>query len=177
MDRDLDPVDRIRESFGLEDIEDFWEKTKTNLQAKKIRLVFVADKIPQELRLIVEFLNRQMDPAEVLAVEIPQYVGASQTVVVPRVLGLVPKGRPPVEKKMWNAASFFSSQKSRDGILDGSNFQSDRLLGFPTYCATLGAGVASVYNPFDNLVLEHEYSNAPRDDGDNNGQGKPRAGE
>jgi len=50
--------------------EDFWELAKTNLQAGRIRLLFVADRIPGELRRIIEFLNQQMDPAEVLAVEI-----------------------------------------------------------------------------------------------------------
>lgn len=43
---------------------------QTNLQAAKVRMLFVADKIPVELRSIVEFLNKQMDPAEVLAVVI-----------------------------------------------------------------------------------------------------------
>ncbi len=54
--------------------EQFWQKVKTNLQAGKVRLIFVSDEIPTELRRIVEFLNQQMDPAEVLAVEIKQYV-------------------------------------------------------------------------------------------------------
>jgi hypothetical protein len=51
-------------------VEEFWRQVKTNLQATKIRLLFVADIIPLELRRIVEFLNEQMDPAEVLAVEL-----------------------------------------------------------------------------------------------------------
>ncbi len=101
----IDSIERLREFLGAEDsqlIEDFWEKTKTNLQAEKIRLVFVADQIQSELRRIVEFLNGQMDPAEVLAVEIPQYVGKSQRAVVPRVIGLTVKAetakgtRPPI---------------------------------------------------------------------------------
>ena len=56
------------------DPEEFWRKVKTNLQAGKVRLVFVADEIPVELRRVVEFMNGQMDPAEVLAVEIKQFV-------------------------------------------------------------------------------------------------------
>jgi len=67
--------------------EEFWQKAKTSLQAGKVRLVFVADKIPGELRRIVEFLNTQMDPAEVLAVEIKQYVGQGLKTLVPRVIG------------------------------------------------------------------------------------------
>jgi hypothetical protein len=55
--------------------ETFWAMVKTNLQAGRVRLIFVADVIPPELRRIVEFLNAQMDPAEVLALEIKQYVG------------------------------------------------------------------------------------------------------
>ena len=51
------------------DQEEFWRKVKTNLQAGKVRLIFVADEIPAELRRVVEFLNQQMDPAEVLAIE------------------------------------------------------------------------------------------------------------
>ena len=41
-------------------------------EPSEIALSFVADEIPSELRRIVEFLNQQMDPAEVLAVEIKQ---------------------------------------------------------------------------------------------------------
>ncbi len=116
----IDPIERLRELLGPEDsqlIEDFWEKTKTNLQAEKIRLVFVADQIQPEMRRIVEFLNGQMDPAEVLAVEIPQYVGKSQRAVVPRVVGLTVKAetakgkRPPIEKE-WGVESFIESVQS-----------------------------------------------------------------
>ncbi|MDP9474447.1 MAG: DUF4268 domain-containing protein [Actinomycetota bacterium] len=69
------------------DPEEFWRKVKTNLQAGKVRLVFVADEIPVELRRVVEFMNGQMDPAEVLAVEIKQYVGGNLKTLVPRVMG------------------------------------------------------------------------------------------
>src|SRR5690606_24963339 len=72
----VDPEERLLEILGPEaDPEEFWKQTKTNLQAGRIRLVFVADEIPEELRRVVEFLNEQMDPAEVLAVEIKQYLG------------------------------------------------------------------------------------------------------
>ncbi len=69
------------------DPEEFWRKVKTNLQAGKVCLVFVADEIPAELRRVVEFMNGQMDPAEVLAVEIKQYVGGNLKTLVPRVMG------------------------------------------------------------------------------------------
>jgi hypothetical protein len=71
-------------------VEKFWQDVKTNLQAGRIRMVFVADIIPPELQRIVEFLNGQMDPAEVLAVEIKQFVGNEIQTLVPRVIGVRP---------------------------------------------------------------------------------------
>ena len=43
--------------------EGFWSQVRTNLQAGRVRLLFVADRVPPELRRVVEFLNRQMQPA------------------------------------------------------------------------------------------------------------------
>jgi hypothetical protein len=48
---------------------------------------FVADEVPVELRRVVEFLNQQMSPAEVLAVEIKQYVGREMKTLVSCVVG------------------------------------------------------------------------------------------
>ncbi|MCP4896361.1 MAG: hypothetical protein GY906_05245 [bacterium] len=70
-----------------EDPERFWQQVKTNLQAGRIRMVFVADIIPSELQRVVEFLNEQMDPAEVLAVEVKQFVGEGIQTLIPRVVG------------------------------------------------------------------------------------------
>jgi hypothetical protein len=100
------PMERMREYFGRrfreepgasdralaeflvdDDAEEFWHKAKTNLQAGKVRLVFVADVIPPSLKAIIEFLNGQMDPAEVLGVEVRQYVGGEMKTLVPRVIG------------------------------------------------------------------------------------------
>ena len=67
--------------------EEFWQKVKTNLRAGHVRMLFVADEIPQELKRIVEFLNEQMDPAEVLAVELRQYANGDLRTLVPRVFG------------------------------------------------------------------------------------------
>jgi hypothetical protein len=50
-------------------------------------MIFVADSIPPELKRVVEFLNQQMDPAEVLALELRQYVGEGLRTLVPRVIG------------------------------------------------------------------------------------------
>ncbi|MGU3539863.1 hypothetical protein [Methylobacterium sp. A54F] len=78
----------LRELIGPEgDTDAFWNGVRTNLQAGRVRLLFVADRIPLELRRVVEFLNRQMQPAEVLAVELRQYEGQGLRTLVPLVIG------------------------------------------------------------------------------------------
>ena len=68
-------------------MEGFWQDVATNLAAKRLRLLFVADAIPDELAHIVEFLNEQMPHIEVLAVELKQFRGGSTQTLVPRVIG------------------------------------------------------------------------------------------
>ena len=103
---------------GKED--EFWQKVKTNLQAGKIRLLFVADEIPSELRRIVEFLNTQMDPAEVLAVEIRQYASGALKTLVPRVIGQTEgakQKKPGIirETRKWDERSFFEELTKNQG--------------------------------------------------------------
>jgi hypothetical protein len=68
------------------DIEAFWLRVKTNLAASRVRLLFVSDVIPPELRRIIEFLNRNMDPTEVLGLELRQFQGRGLRTMVPLVL-------------------------------------------------------------------------------------------
>ena len=104
-----DPERLLDDFLGPDaDHEEFWQNAKTNLQAGKIRLVFVADEIPTELRRVVEFLNAQMDPAEVLAVEIRQYVGEGLQTLVPTVVGRTERkgtGRERGERWDWQRFS------------------------------------------------------------------------
>ena len=65
----------------------FWEGVATNLAARRLRLLFVADEIPDPLEQVVKFLNEQMPRIEVLAVEIKQFRGESSQTLVPRVIG------------------------------------------------------------------------------------------
>ena len=69
------------------DVEAFWKEVETNFQAGRIRMIFVADTIPSELRRIIDFLNRQLRFAEVLALELKRYAGESIVALVPRMYG------------------------------------------------------------------------------------------
>ena len=78
--------DFLGEEYSTDD--EFWTRVATNLAARRMRLVFVADAIPPELIRIVEFLNAQLRDIEVLAVEIKQFKGNNQTeTLVSRVIG------------------------------------------------------------------------------------------
>ena len=77
----------LLQSEGEADEEAFWQMVATNLAAKRLRLLFVADEIPDSLERVVEFLNAQMPNIEVLAVEIKRFRGKSSQTLVPRVLG------------------------------------------------------------------------------------------
>ena len=88
----LDPdqeLDKFLETESDTDADQFWEKVATNLTATRLRLLFVADEIPDELERIVMFLNAQMPNVEVLAVEIKQFKGQSSQTLVPRVIGRI----------------------------------------------------------------------------------------
>jgi hypothetical protein len=121
-DRGRDPEQIFEEFLGADANEEkFWQKVKTNLQAGKVRLVFVADEISAEMRRVVEFLNEQMDPVEVLALEIKQYVSQDGLkTLVPRVIGQTAeaqqkKSSATRERRRWDEASFFAEIKARRG--------------------------------------------------------------
>jgi hypothetical protein len=100
------------------DILEFWQKVRTNLLSGRVRLVFVADEIPRELQRIVEFLNQQMSPAEVYAIEVKQYTGQGIRSLVPRVVGItadadIRKLAGKADRKQWDKDSFLKVLRER----------------------------------------------------------------
>ena len=107
------------------DLQEFWERAKTNLRAGRIRLVFVSDAIPTELQRIVEFLNERMTPTEVLAVEVKQYIGGGEQMLVPRVLGQTAEARQKKSvhgrgSRLWDEELFF---EEADRVLDRADVE------------------------------------------------------
>jgi hypothetical protein len=110
----IDADEKLVAFLGEEaDPDAFWANVKTNLQARKVRMVFVADVISPELRRIVEFLNEQMDPAEVLALEIKQYTAGDLRTLVCNLIGQTAqaeerKGTSSGPARAWDEEAFFS---------------------------------------------------------------------
>jgi hypothetical protein len=91
---------------------------KTNLQAGRIRMLFVADRIPAELRRIVEFLNEQTDPAEVLALELCQFQGEGLRTIVPMLYGQTEEAQQKNRvqaSRQWDEASILAEIERRHG--------------------------------------------------------------
>ncbi len=113
------PDQVLAECFGDDLAQgEYWERVATNLRAGKIRMIFVADVIPNELRRIVEFLNEQMNDAEVLALEIRQFAGEGLKTLVPRVYGqtsqsMRTKSAGNRERTKWDERTFFQEFQSR----------------------------------------------------------------
>ena len=99
-------VDAVLAEFIDTDIsiETFWANVQANLQAGKLRMLFVADHIPSELKRIVEFLNEQMRSVEVLAIELRQFAGDNLKTLVPMVFGQTQKAaqnKAPIKGTKW----------------------------------------------------------------------------
>jgi hypothetical protein len=101
------------------DVDEFWERAASNLRDGRIRLVFVADTIPSELQRVVEFLNERMSPTEVFAIEIRQYTGAGEQVLVPRVFGETARAQQRKStgrgQRDWDETSFLEQTELKMG--------------------------------------------------------------
>lgn len=112
-----DPAGELELLLGAEaDPDEFWASVEANLRAGRVRLVFVADVLPVELRRVIEFLNEQMNPAEVIGVEVRQYVGGdgSPRALVPRVVGQTALAEQSKrQSQVWDEQRFLEDLRAR----------------------------------------------------------------
>lgn len=160
----LIPQDNL-ESFlnGRMDEESFWIAVKTNLQAGRIRMIFVADYIPHDLKRIIEFLNMQMDPAEVLGIEVKQFTDGTLCTITPVVVGQTSIAE--ARKQTMSA----SQRQTREGLQEtvdifnhlaagyykatgkGVNYRQIKILDFPNsmhyeFLHTTSAGITAEFH-------------------------------
>jgi hypothetical protein len=166
--KQLDPEKTLSEAFGVTDSDGYWETVKTNLAADRIRLVFVADEIPSELRRIIELLNRQMTDIEVFAIEVKQYIDATaeRHTFVPRVIGQTEAAR---AAKSGGARHQWDKESLLDAIADLELRKiAEELIGWAesedrpdvrvTYGTGSGSGSASVKLQRGNVRLSTTFS-------------------
>lgn len=99
----------LADFIGDRDPDEFWKQVDSNLSSGRLKLVFVADVIPRELAIVVEFLDAQMR-ADVRAIELRWFTGdGGVTTLTPRIIGgteqaAVAKSRtrqPPMDVEAW----------------------------------------------------------------------------
>ncbi|KWR89578.1 hypothetical protein [Cupriavidus sp. IDO] len=116
-------------------------------------MLFVADHIPKELKRIVEFLNVQMDPAEVLALEIRQYIGENLKTFVPTIIGQTSEAevRKSATKKerLWDESSFMVALRDKDP--KGEPY-ARRLLDWASAHSTIWWGRGSLHGSFVPMI-------------------------
>ncbi|MFG1191236.1 hypothetical protein [Xanthobacter flavus] len=104
----ITPSERLSDLLQISEPneEGFWQQVDANMRSGRIRMLFVADQIYPELQRIVEFLNEQMRPATVAALELRQYVSGVDKIIAPRVLGFTQRA---VQAKNVRATQYASS--------------------------------------------------------------------
>jgi len=118
-----DPAQQVMEFCGG-DVDDFWARAAENLQEGRLRLLFVADVLPPELRRVIEFLNGAFTDIEVLGVEVKQYKGENALALVPRVIGQTVKAQdkktpqPSKRGETWTLERCSEDLKAR-GLMKG----------------------------------------------------------
>lgn len=78
---------------GWESVDKFFEAAAINLRESRMRLIFFLEESPNELRSLVEFLNRQLKDTEVLLVEARLYESSAGRIVVPWLFGYTEEAR------------------------------------------------------------------------------------
>lgn len=118
--KNANPDEMLARLLGTDeepDVDGFWELVATNLAARRLRLLFVADEIPDPLERVVVFLNAQMAHIEVLAVEIKRFRGEGVQALVPRVIGRTaagPEGTGSRRRRKLTRAQFFEELPSKE---------------------------------------------------------------
>lgn len=75
------------EEAEVDDLTEFWQRVEDNLKKRAIRLIFVADELPSELKRIIEFLNEEMKETEVLGLELRHFTDGQLKVLAPTLIG------------------------------------------------------------------------------------------
>lgn len=111
---------KLKELLNIElSYDDYWRAVKTNLQARKVRLIIAADGIPDNLKRVIEFLNGLMDPTELLGVDLHKFSKGEMEVFSSEIIGRTEEAevrkRASQPMKVWDRQSFLEDMEKRNG--------------------------------------------------------------
>jgi hypothetical protein len=108
----LDANADFQDAFNIvtdHDSDTYWRSVESKLKGGQVRLVFVADRIPSELRRLVEFLNEKMPDIQILALEVRQFKVGDRQIAVGEAVGNTMRSRDTKSRQIGTqpvAASF-----------------------------------------------------------------------
>ncbi len=124
---------------------EFWQSADDRLSGGRIRLLFVADRIPSELRTLIEFLDDKLDGIEVAGVEVVHYAHGDNEAYVPRVVAQSERARTRREqsapKSRINEAQFLARVGPSAASVFSTVFAEARERNWTVYFGTDGFSV------------------------------------
>jgi len=171
-DSNRDPDEELLAKLGDDfDVERYWDNADLNLKQGKVRLVFVADRIPPELQRVIEFLNERMSPTEVLGVEIRYYSGEGFSTHIPRVIGQTGEAQLIKDstkgaslRNKWDENSFFEDvgRQKEDGHLTEQQVELLRqIYDFSSQWGNIKWGTGNVRGSFNPYLPRGVSKRAP----------------
>ena len=102
-------------------VDEFLERIENNLRQGQVRMVFFMEEAPHELKSIVDFLNKQMERADILIVEAKQFQCDGLRVVAPYLFGYSEEARRVKKvvtvsssaRRQWDKEMFFEDAQAR----------------------------------------------------------------
>lgn len=102
-------------------VDEFLERVENNLRQGQVRMVFFMEEAPFELKSIVDFLNKQMERADILIVEAKQFERDGLRVVAPYLFGYSEEARrvkktvtvTSSSRRQWDEEMFFEDAQSK----------------------------------------------------------------
>jgi len=106
--RGLDFETEALKRLGLSFEGEFVDKVAANLDGNRMRLIIASDRIPSELRTVVEFLN-ETSSFEVYGLEVRFFATEEEShrILAPRIVGFTERARKRPRGERWNAERFF----------------------------------------------------------------------
>ncbi len=141
--------DKLRVLLGDSDpdVEAFFTTVEQNLRESKMRLVFFLEKSSNELRSMVDFLNKQLKDTEVFLVEARLYQQGNNRIVVPWLFGYTEEAR--VAKRDSRAEVMRAAgDKGKEAFwkaVDAANFPESTLNAMHTLVDNFTSGPLSRY--------------------------------
>lgn len=102
----------LEDSFGADRAEGFWNRLSENVRQGQIRIIIASDKLPQQVRRVIEFLNN-MSKFEIYGLEIGFHADSNgRSILATRLVGQSERAIIGKRKgRLWDLDSFFKDME------------------------------------------------------------------